>query len=354
MAGLRSRSQQSGKVELLQPVPTTIQHGENLEVTWTIPLQVSVRLPMPATPPPAATQPPAIPSPQVNADLGEALAELRTASTRIYYDASGDRLARDAYYVGVNPRLSPPRLFRRLNKLLKTFHATQPPYKPVKYVYPWVDLHPDLKIHSIYSGKDFDPETLMREDLAVDEERARRTKELFARESAWDMAVLSEELSLLEAQLPYNCEHSVPQSWFGKLEPMRGDLHHLFACESGCNSFRGNHAYDDFADFHEDYRNECGKREQTRLEPSSLEGKGAVARATLYFLLRYPGLIAASGGELDVERLPTLLAWHEESPPGEYERHRNAAIYAIQGNRNPLIDFPGWARKINFRLGFGQ
>ena len=51
---------------------------------------------------------------------------------------------------------------------------------------------------------------------------------------------------LLEASAPYNCEHVVPQSWFSKKEPMRGDLHHLFACESRCNSFRGNHAYFDF------------------------------------------------------------------------------------------------------------
>jgi len=128
----------------------------------------------------------------------------------------------------------------------------------------------------------------------------------------------------------------------------------LFACESGCNSFRGNHAYYDFPDFEEALRNDCGKREQNRFEPSSLEGKGAVARATLYFLLRYPGLIAASGSELDAERLPILLSWHKVAPPGEYERHRNSSICALQGNRNPLIDFPGWADKINFRLGFGQ
>ena len=65
---------------------------------------------------------------------------------------------------------------------------------------------------------------------------------------------------------------------------MRGDLHHLFACESGCNSFRGNVPYFDFPDFEEAVRGECGKREEGRFEPAN--GKGAVARATLYFLLR--------------------------------------------------------------------
>ena len=41
----------------------------------------------------------------------------------------------------------------------------------------------------------------------------------------------------------------VPQSWFEKHEPMRGDLHHLFACESRCNGFRGNTPFADFPDF---------------------------------------------------------------------------------------------------------
>jgi endonuclease G, mitochondrial len=356
MAVLRSRLLPVVRTEqALQTVTVTTQQAENLEVTWTIPLQVTLRLPpVPAPPlevPPAKL--PTVPLP-ASADLVEALAELNAAATRVYYDASEDSRHREDYYTGIKPKLSPSRLFKRLNKLLKSTHTTQPAYKPLKYVYPWVDLHPDLQIHSIYSGINFDPEALIREDLAVDEERSRQAKELLAREAAWDTAWLGEELSLLEARLPYNCEHSVPQSWFGKLEPMRGDLHHLFACESGCNSFRGNHAYYDFPDFEEALRNDCGKREQNRFEPSSLEGKGAVARATLYFLLRYPGLIAASGSELDAERLPILLSWHKVAPPGEYERHRNSSICALQGNRNPLIDFPGWADKINFRLGFGQ
>ncbi|MER9273473.1 endonuclease [Mesorhizobium sp. M0643] len=48
------------------------------------------------------------------------------------------------------------------------------------------------------------------------------------------------------------------------------------------------------------------------------------------------------------QRLKTLLAWHEQYAPDEWERHRNAATYVLQGNRNPLIDFPEWALRLQF------
>lgn len=38
-----------------------------------------------------------------------------------------------------------------------------------------------------------------------------------------------ESLALLETRLPFTCEYVVPRSWFDEREPMRGDLHHLFA-----------------------------------------------------------------------------------------------------------------------------
>jgi endonuclease I len=133
----------------------------------------------------------------------------------------------------------------------------------------------------------------------------------------------------------------------------------LFTCESGCNSFRGNTPYVDFADFSEALRDACGKRETgsaariVGFEPE--QGKGEVARSTLYFLLRYPGEIdgTGSGVEFGKERLQLLLSWHKSHPPTEYELHRNQAIFAIQGNRNPFIDFPDWAAKVDFHAGFG-
>ena len=248
----------------------------------------------------------------------------------------------------------PASLFEALSRRLEETHKTRPAYKPMVHVYPWVDLHPDLKLRSVYSGKPFDAEELIREDARIEAERTRMRESFRSAlsESSLGGARLEETLDLLEAQLPFNCEHVVPQSWFAKREPMRGDLHHLFACESGCNSFRGNIPYYDFPDFEEALRGECGKREEGRFEPSN--GKGAVARATLYFLLRYPGEINAVRKELLPERIGVLLDWHRQRPPSDYERHRNAAIFEKQGNRNPLIDFPDRVDRIEFRRGLGN
>ena len=56
-----------------------------------------------------------------------------------------------------------------------------------------------------------------------------------------------------------------------------------------------------------------------------------MARAVLYFLLRYPKTVREAPDMLDSERLRILLAWHKAEPVGEYERHRNAAIMELQG-----------------------
>jgi hypothetical protein len=36
---------------------------------------------------------------------------------------------------------------------------------------------------------------------------------------------------------------------------------------------------------------------------------------------------------------------------GVHEKHRNQMIFELQGNRNPLIDFPECSDKINFNVG---
>ncbi len=274
-----------------------------------------------------------------------------TVVTAAYYDPTIDNALRDAYYQSINWTGSS--LFADLHTLLDRTHTNQLSYQPSKFLYPVMDKHPDGKLQSIYSGQSFTAEELIRLDEIADAERANLIRELASRQDIVAVETFRTDLEAIEAQFPYNCEHVVPQSWFNKKSPMRGDLHHLFACEVKCNSFRSNHPYIDFADFTpeeldlaEIVRDACGKGENSRFEPE--RNKGAVTRATLYYLLRYPRQLSS---KYDQNTLKTLLAWHSQFAVTDYERHRNATAAQLQGNRNPLIDFPEQADKIDFRLG---
>jgi endonuclease G len=330
--------------------------------TWTVPLHITVQLGEPArsgtqidigtlraqtvTGEQRATS-------KLDGDLQSTLDAAAAERARAYYDAAADAQGRAEYYRDIDAgALGPDDLYLALNRLLTDTHTNQPAYAPSRHVYPFVDLHPDKNLQSIYSGIPFTTEAFIRSDFEADERRAQlsqRLAEMRLAESSGGGATKLAELNLLDAQFHYNCEHVVPQSWFNKREPMRGDLHHLFACESRCNSFRSNTPYFDFPDFEEAVRHDCGKSDDRRFEPS--DGKGPVARATLYFLLRYPGEIDRTVNELTPDRIRILLHWHEAEPPGEYERHRNMAIFEKQGNSNPLIDFPDWANRIAFERG---
>ena len=268
-----------------------------------------------------------------------ALTELAAAKERKYLDEEADAEAAAGYYSALDADAEPEALYAALSGLLEETHKVRPGYSPAVELYPWIDLQPDGKLQSVYTEEEFDPETLIEEAAEIE---AQRTSFRVEHASAGTAGESAE--ALVEELHPYNCEHVVCQSWFEHDEPMRGDLHHLFTCERKCNSFRGNFPYVDFPDYLEVVRESCGKREEAGFEP--WRQKAPVARATLYFLLRYPGLTRYSE-----ESLGLLLDWHETAPVSDYERHRNATIFEKQGNRNPLIDHPDWARRIEFSKG---
>ena len=281
--------------------------------------------------------------------LQQAIEALESTHGRVYYSEVKDNEAIAAYYPSLEG-LSKDQRYDVLSELLGRTHTRTLSYKDARlnHLYPWIDRREDSnrQLRGIYSNKTFDALEVIRQEAAMERRRERALQERYAQESF--EPVDEEFLESLEAAHPYNCEHVVPQSWFNKRRQPKADLHHLFTCEWGCNSFRGNHAYFDFSE--EAFRENCGERENGKFDPK--HGKGAVARATLYFLLRYPGDIADSNKEMPKERVKTLVDWAKNDKIDRWEKHRNAEIQKLQGNRNPLIDFPDLVTKIAFERGF--
>lgn len=243
---------------------------------------------------------------------------LEYSNNHAYYEENRDKEMKQTYYKDSS-------LDRKtMHELLEKTHQNKLGYAPHRYVYPWVDLNENGKLKSIYSGKEMDPLAVIEKDIRMLEETGINSNSL------------SDKVTL-------NCEHVVPQSWFDKRQPMRGDLHHLFACDPPCNSSRGNSPYADFPDYVPEssilgIQEGCGKADEGKFEPEY--GKGIVARATFYFMTRYIGIM-----DNNLVNLEVLLEWHQKFPVSLYEKHRNLAIYDLQGNRNPYIDFPELAER---------
>ncbi|WP_059104055.1 endonuclease I family protein [Shouchella shacheensis] len=269
--------------------------------------------------------------------LAEVKAQL-LQDEKVYYDEEKDQQTIKEYYNAIDVESTQDELFPSLQRLLKETHTTQVRYDPAEYVYPWVDLQPDGTLTSIYSGRNRQPEEVLSKDYETSMKRQIELEKI----PDTDTDLLKRKMAQIESDFKYNCEHVVPQSWFNEQEPMRGDLHHLFTCEPVCNSIRSNYPYHDFEEYHPENSRAnkitegCGKAENRLFEPEY--AKGNVARAMLYFLLRYPDQLEPSYNE-DIDR-QVLLDWHRQFPVSLYEKHRNQAIYEIQGNRNPFIDFP--------------
>jgi deoxyribonuclease I len=270
----------------------------------------------------------------------------------VYYDEQEDRQAMERYYRRVPVDGDGLTLFVMYHRLVSRTHKRRLPYffSKDEYLYTWVDLHPDGSVRSIYSGERKDPKILIIQDYDTMKKRHDQFRKLLKKAREWEQIEIR-RIKKIEQQWKFNAEHVVPQSWFGAREPMKGDLHHLFVCHPKCNTLRSNFPYADFSFYkpespEEKIQNRCGVAENGYFEPEY--GKGTVARAMLYFLLRYPNTIAkAFRHKIDV---PLLVRWHQEFPVTIYEKHRNRAIFLIQGNRNPFIDIPSLAERIVFPI----
>ena len=155
---------------------------------------------------------------------------------------------------------------------------------------------------------------------------------------------------------PINCEHTVPQSFFGSSEPMKSDIHHLFPTYNSWNSKRSNFKFNDIADnVTTDWM--ILDQSQGSIPTSNIDGysehagavfepreehKGNVARAVFYFYTVYP---TQAGSITDVAAIEKLLEWHVADPVDQDEIDRNNAIHQYQGNYNPYILWPNYAEK---------
>ena len=162
----------------------------------------------------------------------------------------------------------------------------------------------------------------------------------------------------------YNREHSMPNSWFGgKVMPMYTDLHHLYPTDGYVNNKRANYPFGETANPSWKSANDFSKLGKCTypgydgvvFEPND-EYKGDFARTYFYMVTCYEEQLptwytnnAESRPTLDGNKYPglsdwqleMLMKWSKNDPVSEKEINRNNAVWDIQNNRNPFIDYPG-------------
>ncbi len=164
----------------------------------------------------------------------------------------------------------------------------------------------------------------------------------------------------------YSREHTFCQSWLkpssqtGSTTP-GSDLFHIYPVDGYVNTRRNNNPYGEVTS------PTWISRNGSRLGPNTFEGapahtafepidayKGDIARSFFYMATRYMFEDAAFATDQDMVyksqlrpwAVQMLLKWHQLDPVSDKERARNTAVYELQGNRNPFIDFPELAAKI--------
>lgn len=141
------------------------------------------------------------------------------------------------------------------------------------------------------------------------------------------------------------------------------DQHHLFPVnQNDANAVRSNHPLGEVTVPIDVYLEGIYGYDATGnlvYEPRDSH-KGDAARALLYMSLRYNGINGFDWTfnnlnnnilpalNVDPQSVATLLQWHAQDAPDNYEIARNDYIQSIQQNRNPLIDHPEWTANIDF------
>ncbi|MCF8241686.1 MAG: endonuclease [Melioribacteraceae bacterium] len=145
----------------------------------------------------------------------------------------------------------------------------------------------------------------------------------------------------------FNCEHTIPQSFFDSNEPMRSDIFHLYPTDVNANSRRSNYDFGIVTSgiTWQEGGSKLGKNAQnlTVFEPRDVH-KGDVARSHFYFMIRYDGSYDGYQNSQVLEEV--FRQWHLSDTVDVGEKNRNQAIYNLQNNRNPFIDHPELVERI--------
>ena len=150
-------------------------------------------------------------------------------------------------------------------------------------------------------------------------------------------------------------EHSLPKSWWGAINNNAyKDLHHLYPSDGRTNSTKNNLPLGES-------ENPTFDNGVSKIGPNSYPGyvgrcfepadefKGDFARAYLYISTAYENFAELWNSPMMQNNsypvwqpwaIDLLLKWHREDPVSTKELVRQEAVFTIQGNRNPFIDYP--------------
>jgi len=115
------------------------------------------------------------------------------------------------------------------------------------------------------------------------------------------------------------------------------------------NSERSRLPFGEVPDHLVEYRNAAGAKLGGGVFEPPDAVKGRVARALLYFFVRYHNRQILPRGSMHRfwnSNIETYLRWNREFPPDASERQRNDRVEEHQHNRNPFVDDPGLADRI--------
>ena len=154
----------------------------------------------------------------------------------------------------------------------------------------------------------------------------------------------------------WNREHTVPQSWFGSGLP-KSDVVQVVPTDCWVNGMRSNYPLAEVGTIQKQSKNGYSKLGScktagysgTVFEPND-EIKGDMARIYFYMVTCYENLATGWGHSVfSTSKYPgfmdwyltMLMRWSKQDPIDQREIDRNNAVWNVQGNRNPFVDYPG-------------